>query len=338
MTPTTQQVSTQPPALTGNYSMQIIRDLRNANLAGPTVFAVGNFDGIHRGHQALLAELRRLADHAFGAPAHTGILTFDPHPLVVLRPGASVKLLTTPEERVALAAYYGVDVAVIQPFTEATAALEPRAFMALMVEHLGLAALVAGPDFALGRERRGNLDVLTALGDELGYRVVVLEPVDWQGKAVRSNAIRQLLDEGRVADAADLLGRAYAVSGVVVHGDHRGRQLGIPTANLQPPAGKMWPADGVYATRATVEGDPQSRVYASVTNLGMRPTVGGLDHRFETHLLDFPPPGVSDDLYGRTLTVEFVARLRGEQRFAGLPELVAQIHADIAAARTLLDP
>lgn len=337
MTRTTQSHSTPQPAPTDN-AIQIIRDLYSANLARPTVFTVGNFDGIHRGHQALLAELRRLADHAFGAPARAGILTFDPHPLVVLRPGAPIKLLTTPDERVVLAAQYGIDIAVIHPFSEATASLEPRAFMELMVKHLGLAALVAGPDFALGRERRGSLDILTALGDELGYRVVVLEPVDWQGKAVRSNAIRQLLAEGRVVEAADLLGRAYSVSGVVVHGDHRGRQIGLPTANLQPPAGKLWPADGVYATRATIQGDPEARVYASVTNLGVRPTVGGLDHRLETHLLDFPPPGVGDDLYGRTLTVEFVQRLRGEQRFAGLPELVAQIHADIAAARTLLEP
>lgn len=337
MTSITEHLPAPTPALTGN-AMQMIRDLHSVHLAGPTVFTVGNFDGIHRGHQALLRELRHVADRDFGAHALTGILTFDPHPIVVLRPGTSVKLLTTPEERAVLAGRYGVDVAVIQPFTSEIAGLEPRAFMALMVEHLGLAALVAGPDFALGRQRSGNLEVLSALGDEIGYRVVVLEPVDWQGKTVRSNTIRQLVEEGRVAEAADLLGRAYHVSGVVVEGDRRGRQIGIPTANLQPPADKLWPADGVYATRTTIQDDPDARVYPSVTNLGTRPTVGGVDHRFETHLLDFPLPGASDDLYGRTLTIEFVARLRGEQRFAGLLELVAQIHADIAAARVILEP
>lgn len=337
MTFVTESLPVPQPAPTGN-AMQIIRDLRSAHLAGPAVFSVGNFDGIHRGHQALLAELRRVADRECGPHARTGILTFDPHPVVVLRPGASVKLLTTPMERAILAGQYGVDIAVIQPFTPEIAALEPRTFMALAVEHLGLAALVAGPDFALGRQRSGNLEVLSELGDEMGYRVVVLEPVDWQGKAVRSNAIRQLIEEGQVAEAADLLGRAYHVSGVVVEGDHRGRQIGVPTANLQPPADKLWPADGVYATRTTIQDDPEGRVYPSVTNLGTRPTVGGVDHRFETHLLDFPLPGASDDLYGRSLTVEFVQRLRGEQRFAGLPELVAQIHADIAAAREILKP
>jgi riboflavin kinase/FMN adenylyltransferase len=153
---------------------------------------------------------------------------------------------------------------------------------------------------------------------------------------VRSSAIRTLLTQGEVAAAADLLGRPYHATGLVIHGDQRGRQIGIPTANLRIAADKLWPADGVYATRTYVHDRPGVSLFNSATNLGVRPTVGGTEHRFETHLLDFPEPGASDDLYGQTVTVEFVARLRGEQKFSGFAELVAQIHADIAQARLLL--
>jgi riboflavin kinase/FMN adenylyltransferase len=169
----------------------------------------------------------------------------------------------------------------------------------------------------------------------------VIEPIEGHAHPVRSSAIRALLAQGEVGAAADLLGRPYHATGRVVLGDQRGRQIGIPTANLHLPADKLWPADGVYATRTTVHYTlghpwPAPAVYNSVTNLGMRPTVGGTEHRFETHLLDFPQAGGSDNLYDHDVTVEFVARLRGEQRFQGLDALVAQIHADIAQARILL--
>lgn len=324
--------------------MLTLSDIRLARLQRPTVLTVGNFDGIHRGHAALLAELRRIARDL---DADSGLLTFDPHPLTVVRPGHTQLLLTTPQERLRLAAQLGLEVGIIQPFTSETAALGPATFMGLLRSHLQLAALVVGPDFALGRNRAGDIQVLAALGEEIGYRLVVIEPVDWQGKSVRSSAIRQLIETGDVGEAANLLGRAYHATGVVIHGDHRGRQIGIPTANLDLPAEKLWPANGVYATWTTVhpaEPGASATRYASVTNLGVRPTVNGAHRRFETHLLDFPHADVEQpvriegagNLYGKTLTVEFVARLRGEQRFNGLPELVAQIQRDIAHARDLL--
>lgn len=313
--------------------MQIITDLSNLQLSRPTALTIGNFDGIHRGHQTLLRELQQIAAQGGMASA---ILTFDPHPLAVLRPDQPLHLLTTPLERLHLAARWGIDLGILHPFTRAVAAQEPAEFIGHLMQVLKMRALVVGPDFALGRNRSGNLDVLTELGKQLGYTIHVIEPVAWEDQPVRSSAIRSLLTQGDVAAAANLLGRPYHATGLVVHGDQRGRQIGIPTANLQIASDKLWPADGVYATRTTVHDRPGVNLFNSATNLGMRPTVGGTEHRFETHLLDFPEAGASDDLYGQTVTVEFIARLRGEQKFNGFAELVAQIHADIAQARALL--
>jgi riboflavin kinase/FMN adenylyltransferase len=283
----------------------------------------------------LLRELQQLAAQKGMASA---ILTFDPHPLAILRPTQPLFLLTTPLERLHLTAALGIDLGIIQPFTREVAAQEPVEFMGNLVKQLNVCALVVGPDFALGRNRSGNLDVLAELGKGLGYTVHVIEPVAWDDQPVRSSAIRNLLSQGDVATAASLLGRPYHATGVVIHGDRRGRQIGIPTANLQVPANKLWPADGVYATRTYLHdrAPDGACLFNSATNLGVRPTVGGTEHRFETHLLDFPEAGGDDDLYGETVTVEFVARLRGEQKFNGFAELVAQIHADIAQARALL--
>ena len=305
----------------------------NLHLDRPTALTIGNFDGIHRGHQALL---RVVQQHAAHAGMNSAILTFDPHPLAVLRPQQPLQLLTTPRERLHLAAALGINLGIILPFTHALAALEPAGFMGELVQALKVQALIVGPDFALGRNRSGNLDVLTELGKTLGYTVHVIEPVAWEEQPVRSSAIRTLLTQGDVTGAANLLGRPYHATGLVVHGDQRGRQIGIPTANVRIPDDKLWPADGVYATRTYVHDRTGVKLFNSATNLGMRPTVGGTEHRFETHLLDFPEPGASDDLYGQTVTVEFVARLRGEQKFNGFAEVVAQIHADIAQARALL--
>jgi riboflavin kinase/FMN adenylyltransferase len=320
-------------------------DIAQVQISGPTILTIGNFDGLHRGHQALLQIMLQLAQERtpptlagqpLALPMQTALLTFHPHPLTVLRPQQSHWLLTTPYERLALAADIGIHIGVVQTFTSAFAGLDARSFMELLKRHLGLAVLVVGPDFALGRNRTGDLATLRQLGDELGYILHIVEPISWQGKAVRSSAIRQAVQTGDVGEAADLLGRPYRLTGEVVLGDQRGRQLGIPTANLLPPTDKLLPAYGVYATRAYVPHAHGYQLYSSVTNLGVRPTVDGLNLRVETHLLDFPPVGQDDNLYGKTLQVEFVARLRGEQRFPSLDALVAQIHADMRLARQML--
>ncbi|MFN8494010.1 MAG: bifunctional riboflavin kinase/FAD synthetase [Caldilineaceae bacterium] len=316
--------------------MQIYTNLDQTFLAEPTFLTIGNFDGLHRGHVALLQQLQQLAAQAGGPTPRTGIVTFDPHPLAVLRPNQPLQLLTTPTERLTLAGEWGIDVGVIQHFTSETAKLDARAFMQLLKRHLNMATLVVGPDFALGRNRSGDIPALRKLGEELGYALHVVAPVDWANKPVRSSIVRQALQQGDVAEAADLLGRCYTVTGEVVHGDQRGRQIGLPTANVQAPPDKLLPANGVYATQVYVQMGDKTAVFAGATNLGLRPTVDGLHHRLEAHLLNFPPDGESDNLYGQTLTVEFVARLRGEQRFANLAALVAQIHKDIEQTRQIL--
>jgi riboflavin kinase/FMN adenylyltransferase len=321
--------------------MQQFFDIEQAQMAGPSFLTIGNFDGLHRGHQALLQQMQTLAaatyEDAGGPRPQTGLLTFDPHPLAVLRPDQAQPLLTTPQERLTLADRLGIDFGVIQRFTLALAKLTPLDFLALLKRHLGMAALVVGPDFALGRNRSGDIQTLRQLGKQVGYDLYVVEPIIWHGEAqVRSSAIREALLHGDVRTAAEMLGRPYAVTGKVVTGDRRGRQLGIPTANLQTPPAKLLPANGVYATWTAVHLEDGVHIYPSVTNLGIRPTVDGQLRRLECHLLDFPRPGYSDDIYGRTLDLHFVAHLRGEQRFPDLDALVAQIHADIAEARRLL--
>ena len=317
--------------------MQTITEFRTTHLSESTVLSIGNFDGIHRGHRVLLQELQRVAEQMSGpSKLQTGIITFEPHPLTVLRPSMTHKLLTTPEERLFLSAELGIDIGIIQPFTTKFSQLSPRQFMTLLKDHLGMMALVVGPDFSVGRDRSGNLPVLRALGEELGYSVFIIEPVEWKGKSVRSSTIRLLLSKGDVAEAADLLGRCYHVSGIVEVGDRRGRQIGIPTANLHVPPEKLWPAYGVYATRTWLQDRTTALVYNSVTNIGTRPTVDGTQQRFETHLLDFPTAGDSDDLYGQTISVEFISRLRDENRFNNLDDLVMQIQIDIDQARQIL--
>lgn len=312
--------------------MQTYHGIQQLQLSGPTILTIGNFDGVHRGHQALLATLVETA-HAM-PNAQAALVTFQPHPLTVLRPDVPLQLLTTPPERLQIAAGLGIDIGVIQPFSRDLAALEADEFLALLKHHTGMAALVVGPDFALGRNRSGNLEALANLGSDLGYRLIVQPHITDGDVDVRSKTIRELLAAGNVAAAAQLLGRPYHMAGVVEQGDQRGREFGIPTANLAVPEDKLWPADGVYATRTWVMGAP-ARGYASVTNIGYRPTVNGRSRRLESHLLDFPEAGQSGNLYGLRLVIQFLQRLRGEKRFDGPQQLIAQIRADIEDARDL---
>jgi len=322
-------------------AMQQFINIAQAHLAGPSFVTIGNFDGLHRGHQALLRQVLQVGQQALATGAiHTEpqsiLITFDPHPLTVLRPDIPLLLLTTPQERLELAAQLGIDYGIVQCFTPEIAQLEARDFIRLLKTHLGLAGLVVGPDFALGHGRKGDLHTLQALGKEFDYTLYVIDPVVQTEKPVRSRVIRQAIQAGDTTTATELLGRFYSVTGEVITGDQRGRQIGIPTANLQTPLDKLLPANGVYATRTHLQADAGSRYFHSVTNLGVRPTVDGVQRRLETHILDFPPADHTGDLYGQTLTVEFVARLRDEQRFSGLDALLLQIQRDIEQARTLL--
>lgn len=286
---------------------------------------IGVFDGLHRGHQEIIRQLTAGA-HQRGAPAV--LLTFNPHPAYVLA-GREIPCLTTPEERAELAFALGVDEVITLPFTRELAARTAEDFMSELKTRLGLHTLLIGYDFALGRGRAGNFARLREIGRELGYEVQAIEAVRFEQEIISSTLIREQIAAGEVRRAAHALGRRYAVHGVVVPGDGRGRQIGIHTANVQVPQGKLLPANGVYAAWART----QEQHHAAVVNIGLRPTfTGGIAQpRLEAHLLNF-----SGDLYGSTLEIQFVERLRGEQKFPSVDALVAQIRADIAQTQEIL--
>lgn len=289
------------------------------------VLTLGNFDGVHRGHQAIIAQARARAAALNGQVV---ALTFHPHPLAVLAPERASPMIQSLHDRLATLRTAGVDVAVAQRFTRAFAAYEPRAFVErFLLPSLELVHVVVGYNVTFGRGRSGTAETLAALGAELGFDVEAVGPVQAGDEAVSSSAIRRAIAEGNVARAELLLGRSYRLRGRVVTGEQRGRTLGFPTANLHVPPRVVVPAHGVYAVRVQIG----TRAVPAVMNVGIRPTFGELRRTIEAHLLDW-----TGDLYGRWLDVDFVARLRNEQRFDGVEALKAAIVADVAAARTVL--
>ena len=283
--------------------------------------AVGNFDGVHRGHRALVAEAVRLAA-ARAVPAV--VLTFDPHPSRVVAPASAPAALMTLDQKAEALARLGVDALAVLPFTPSIAAEEPAAFASEVLRGaLDAAVVVIGDNFRFGRGRAGDAATLRTLG----FAVVEVSPVLHDGSRVSSSRIRAALAAGDVALAAALLGRAHAIEGRVVRGEGRGRTLGIPTANLEP-WNETLPAPGVYAAWAWPAGGPG---LASVVNIGRRPTFGGRDISVEAHLLDY-----AGDLYGQALGLSFVTRIRGEEKFPGPEALVARIRKDVDAARGVL--
>jgi len=287
---------------------------------------IGVFDGVHRGHQFLVQTLTAGA-HQHGAPAV--VITFAPHPLQTLR-GLQIPCLTTPQERADLLLNLGVDWVITLPFDRALAEQTPEEFMKMASRPLGLKRLLIGYDFALGKNRAGTPQRLAEIGNQMGYETQSLSAQTAPaGQVFSSSAARAALAAGDVRQTQSILGRPYRVSGQVVSGDGRGRTIGLPTANLQSqPEDKALPAVGVYACRAWVNGES----FQAVTNIGLRPTftTGQVSPRIEAHLLDF-----SADLYGQPLTLEFIERLRGEQKFDSVAALLSQIQADIVRAREI---
>ncbi len=304
--------------------MQVFESITAAHLKGPTHLTIGSFDGMHRGHRALIMAMQEAA-HQDGAAC--GLLTFHPHPRAVLFPDKPVASISSLAERLKLYALAGLDFTIVHPFTKQTAQTEPEAFMDLLKEHLALTDLWIGPDFALGKNRRGDVPFLLEYGKKIGVKVHVVEEFRWEGVPVRSSRIRQTLSRGNIEWANIWLGRHFAISGVVVHGDHRGRTLGFPTANLSISHNRVHPADGVYAAWAVVEG----RRFPAVVNIGVRPTVNGRQRTIEAHLIDF-----NEDIYGRCLELAFVTRIRDEMKFSGLEALTQQIARDKDLAEWIL--
>ena len=287
--------------------------------------AIGVFDGVHLGHQQVLRTLTRRADEVNGVAV---ALTFDPHPLEFVDPDRAPKLLTSIDERAAVMESCGVGIMGVLPFVQIRD-LEPHLFVAEILSlRLNAAWVAVGGNFRFGHNRSGDPALLRRAGAELGFEVDVVSMIgDDEHDVVSSTRIRGELAHGRVHEAARLLGRRFTLTGPVVHGDARGRSIGFPTANLHIPDRMAVPADGVYA----VFGHLGDLRFPAVVNIGVRPTFGVNARAVEVHILDF-----SEDVYGEEITIEFVDRIRGEQRFESLDGLVAQITDDVAQARTLL--
>jgi riboflavin kinase/FMN adenylyltransferase len=280
---------------------------------------IGNLDGVHRGHQAVLHQARTIAD---ARGLKTLVLTFDPHPAQVLR-GVTPPRLATLERRVELLRRHGADEVVVEPFTSDLAALTPERFVKeLLVDRLGAGAVVVGENFRFGARRAGDLALLRELGKSLAFDVAAAEVAGDERGPFSSTRVRDAIASGDLNEATRLLGRRHSISGVVEGGDRRGRTIGFPTANLGGVV-EVLPPHGVYAVFA---GDRPG-----VMNLGVRPTVDGKQLRIEVHLFDF-----AGDLYGQSMRVHLVDRIRDEKKFGGLDELKAQIAADAAAAKSLL--
>jgi riboflavin kinase / FMN adenylyltransferase len=288
-----------------------------------TWLTIGSFDGVHLGHQAIV---RRLSQGAHAAGSEAVVLTFFPHPAVVLGKRTDPFYLTTSDERAALLQAYGADAVITHPFDRGVAATSASDFIERIKKHLGLIHLLVGPDFAMGRDREGNVPKLKELGEAFGYTLEIMPPVEVRGEVVSSSRIRAFLADGEVEQAASLLSRPYRVAGQVVTGDGRGRSIGIPTANLDVWAERSLPKAGVYVCRAIVDG----KSWNAVTNVGYRPTFesGPVSPRVETHILDFLDP-----IYGQQIQLDFLARVRDEQRFPSVEALVEQIQRDIQVTR-----
>jgi riboflavin kinase/FMN adenylyltransferase len=304
--------------------MRVIRSLDQLKLERPTVVTIGAFDGLHLGHRELLEQLVRRACRTASLSA---VLTFDPLPREVLAPEQNTTCLITTEDKVQLLEAWGIDIAVILPFTSQLAATSARDFVQMLCQHLHMIELWVGWDFALGRGRGGNVATLQKLGRAMGFEVKVLEPVQDGDVVISSTEIRRLIGAGQVQEAAEMLGRYHAVRGWVIHGDGRGRRLGYPTANVEVRSHCAIPTHGVYAVYASVGG----RKHPGVANVGVRPTFGPSELTIEVHILDF-----QGSIYGEEILVEFIERLRSERRFADEEALCTQIKVDVARAREIL--
>lgn len=304
--------------------MQILYD-DFSTFTGETILTIGKFDGLHIGHQALLSTIK---ERAAERGVLSGVITFDPHPSAVLNPDGAPLLLTPNEDKARLLEAWGIDVLVFLPFNRDTMQTRAADYLEYLVSGLRPRELWLGDDFALGYKREGNVPFIRAWAEPRGIEIHSIPLVELDGELVHATRVRDLLTKGDVTNATHLLGRPPTVRGIVQHGDKRGRTIGFPTANVVPDPKVAIPANGVYATRTTIA---DSSTIDSVTNVGVRPTFDGQRRQVETHLLDW-----SGDLYDQEVTVHFIQRLRGEQKFSGIDALVAQIRADAEQARDLL--
>lgn len=297
-------------------------DPRPSSLVHP-VLALGNFDGLHRGHLKIIERVTRAALEHGGTPM---AMTFDPHPPRVLRPDKAPPLLMTKAQRIEALGRAGARAVAVVRFTRELSEWDPETFVRrVLVDWLRVSEVWVGANFLFGHDRTGNFSLLRLLGQRYGFRADKIDPVRYKEFVVSSTRVRRLVSEGRVDEAAALLGHAYYMDGTVVRGRQRGRELGFPTANLATD-NELLPPHGVYATTTTIDGV----IRAGITNVGLRPTFNETTPMVETHLLDF-----TGSLYGRTVRLGFVMRLREERRFPDVDALRAQIEADRRNAERL---
>lgn len=305
---------------------------------GPSVVTMGNFDGVHKGHRAVLATVMERARN-YGSEgsdgAHGVAVTFDPHPVAVLHPERAPQIITSSEQRLDLLAATGLDAVLVMEFTHKLALWTPEHFVVeVFVKALGARVVVVGEDTRFGVRNSGNVDTMRRLGAEHGFEVLALTDIG-EGGRWSSSRVRGMVTSGDVAWAAEILGRPHRVSGEVVHGDHRGRELGYPTANLSQESEGLIPADGVYVgwlIRPTLpERDPDRALPAAIS-IGTNPTFEGSQRRVEAYVLD----RTDLDLYGETVTLEFIERLRPTEKFDSIKDLLLQIADDVERARTVL--
>jgi riboflavin kinase / FMN adenylyltransferase len=290
------------------------------------VLALGNFDGLHRGHIKIIERVKRRANER---GATSVVMTFDPHPPRVVRPDKAPPLLMTKAQRLEAIAQAGIDGTAVVRFTHELSQWDPETFVrTVLVDWLRVAEVWVGANFLFGRERAGNFSLLRSLGARYGFKAEKIDPVRYKEFVVSSTRIRRLVGEGRVDEAGALLGHPYAIDGTIVRGAERGRTLGFPTANLQTD-NELVPPNGVYATTVGIDGVNRP----AITNIGVRPTFGDVVAPvIETHILAF-----DRDLYGASVRLGFVQRLRDERPFEGVDALRAQIAADIDRARALFE-
>ncbi len=303
--------------------MWIAHDYRVARRGAGTAVAIGNFDGVHRGHREIL---RRVIEGAKAHRVDPVVLTFEPHPTRILAPERASALITGLDRKLELIAEAGIACTVVQLFDRRFSSQSPREFAHEVLLGLRAREIYIGADFHFGKDRAGNGAVLTELGAEMGFVCNVVDPVAHEGAPISSTRIRRALADGDLSLANALLGRKFDIEGLVVEGDRRGRLLGFPTANLRTQVEAL-PRDGVYAVRVRVLGGAEEKWMLGVMNIGLRPTFAA-GRSIEVHLLD-----TERELYGATLRVECVARLRDEKKFDGIDSLRAQIARDVAEAR-----
>ncbi len=307
--------------------MEIYRDLAAINHPFHRPFVtIGNFDGVHQGHQILFSEVVGRAHKHQGTSV---VVTFSPHPLQVVRPQVGIKLISTEQQKVELIEMAHIDVLIILPFTRELAATPAAEFVdRILIKTIGVEHLVIGYDYAMGKGREGDIEFLKAQGKEKGFPVTVVEPFHVDGMLVSSTKVRALVGEGKMAYVRKLLGRYYQIHGEVKRGKQRGGPLvGFPTANLAISPDDLCPRLGVYVTQVIYDG----KCYGGVLNIGYNPTFGGDQLVAETHIFDF-----NQDIYGKPIKINLLRFLRGEQKFASPAELTAQIHKDVAEARQVL--